>query len=328
MTNKNWWLRFGCFLTGYNYQLVTGSSEVAVKSVKRNTSALLIVCILWAFIGYTFASRYLKCNVLPSLVGALVMCVVVVQIERQIILATRPDRMLYIFRSVIAVVMALLGSIIMDQIIFKEDIERAKTASMDNEVDSLVQKRTAALQKQIRDVNTLLLQTQNEKMAISSESPMVHYETSEQTNSTSFDKNRVTGISQNLKKNNTNRKTVTSVPNPRYGLIPGLNAQIAGLLLQKQKKDSILLEVRPSVAAELKSYHGFIDELKIMFGLITGSGVALCVWLMWILFFLGIELFILVSKKGEGSTDYESTIEHQMTIQLRKLGLLSRAGLD
>ena len=56
---KNWWIRFGCFLTGYNYSIVRNSSEVAAKTVKRYTSAMLIVCILWAFIGYCFTRRYL-----------------------------------------------------------------------------------------------------------------------------------------------------------------------------------------------------------------------------------------------------------------------------
>ena len=74
---NNWWIRFGCFLTGYNYAIVRNSSEVAAKAVKRYTSALLIVCLLWSFIGYSFAERYLESVLIGSIVGAIIAVVII-----------------------------------------------------------------------------------------------------------------------------------------------------------------------------------------------------------------------------------------------------------
>ena len=51
-----------------------------------------------------------------------------------------------------------------------------------------------------------------------------------------------------------------------------------------------------------------------MFTIISESGVALGVWLLWICFLLGIELFILVSKIGETPNDYDGTIKHQIGV--------------
>ena len=68
---KNWWIRFGCFLTGYNYNIVRNSSEVAAKALKRYTSAMVIVCILWAFIGYVFTDRYLHGGKWGSIAGSI-----------------------------------------------------------------------------------------------------------------------------------------------------------------------------------------------------------------------------------------------------------------
>jgi hypothetical protein len=56
---KDLWLKLGCFLTGYNYDILKTCSEVAAKSVKRYTAAMFIICIIWAFVGYTFTQRYL-----------------------------------------------------------------------------------------------------------------------------------------------------------------------------------------------------------------------------------------------------------------------------
>ncbi|MGB3616545.1 MAG: DUF4407 domain-containing protein, partial [Catalinimonas sp.] len=111
---KNWWLRVGCFVTGYSYALVRNSSEAVAKTVKKYLSAILIVSILWGVIGFNFSARYLATDIWASLAVAFVMVVVVVQIERQIILARGSNLWAGLFRVVIALVMAIIGSVIID----------------------------------------------------------------------------------------------------------------------------------------------------------------------------------------------------------------------
>lgn len=146
---KNWWIRFGCFLTGYNYNTVRNSSEVAAKAVKRYTAAMVIVCILWSFIGYTFTQRYLQANLLGCIAGAAIAVVIIVQIERQIILSMHPNAGLFIFRGCLALMMALLGAVIIDQIILKQDIELEKISYVQKRVDDVLPSRTNELKKQI-----------------------------------------------------------------------------------------------------------------------------------------------------------------------------------
>ena len=108
MTMKNWWLKFGCFLTGYNYNLLTQCSEVSAKEVKRFTSALLIISVIWFFIGYAFTNRYLHFGIPGSMIGGLISVFLVVQIERQIIMQTSKNRSTLLVRGLIAIVMAFL----------------------------------------------------------------------------------------------------------------------------------------------------------------------------------------------------------------------------
>jgi hypothetical protein len=121
---KDFWVRLGCFMTGYNYMIVRNSSEATAKAVKKYLSALLIVCTLWGFVGYAFTRRYLHGEWYISLIGALIMVLMVIQIERQIILSIGRNRMAYAFRVLIGIVMAVLGSVILDQIIFKDDVNK------------------------------------------------------------------------------------------------------------------------------------------------------------------------------------------------------------
>src|SRR5687768_1886823 len=102
------WLRFGCFLTGYNFKIVSNCSELSIKRVIRYTSSLLIMCLLWAFIGFAFTGRYLKGDSYECLAAIFIMIFLIVQIERQIILSSKGNRLLHVFRFVIAIAMALI----------------------------------------------------------------------------------------------------------------------------------------------------------------------------------------------------------------------------
>ena len=84
---SNWWLKFGCYLIGYNYELLIECGEASRKSVKKYTSAMLIVIIIWIANGYNFATIYVnQGNILAGLIAALVCSIIIVQIERQIII--------------------------------------------------------------------------------------------------------------------------------------------------------------------------------------------------------------------------------------------------
>jgi hypothetical protein len=69
---------------------------------------------------------------------------------------------------------------------------------------------------------------------------------------------------------------------------------------------------------------GFLDELKVMYRLISGSWIALAFWLLWILFFMFIELLVLFSKLGDKGSDYEQVVLHHMNLQVSRLEALSR----
>src|SRR5947207_1764685 len=125
---KDLWMKFGCFLTGYSYPVMRHCSEGSVKAIKRYVSAILIVGMVWCCIGYAFTARYLHGGKAASLLSAVMMLILVVQIEKQIILSI--GRKSWAFRFLIGVLMAIIGSVMLDQIIFKDDIEKAKIGSI------------------------------------------------------------------------------------------------------------------------------------------------------------------------------------------------------
>ncbi|MEO6681816.1 MAG: DUF4407 domain-containing protein, partial [Ginsengibacter sp.] len=93
---------------------------------------------------------------------------------------------------------------------------------------------------------------------------------------------------------------------------------------RKASLDSNLLALRPMVEKDIRSKVGFLDELKVMYKLISESHIALTVWLLWFFFLLGLEMFVLISKTSEKQNDYEATVLHHMNIQMKRLKALDR----
>jgi hypothetical protein len=325
---KNWWIKFGCFLTGYNYRILMNSSEVAVKALKRYTSAMLIVCLMWSFIGFVFTERYIKDDLLSAMLGGAALCFIIIQIERQIILSTNLNKIMYVFRTCIAVVMALIGSIIVDQIIFQKDIELGKIETLNQKVNKIMPDRAKEMKSQIRELDQSITMKDLERKKLIED--VTSHPTIKSVSSLTKREPVITNSpdsSQTKKPTvifvNTNSISTTSIPNPNIALLNPLNAQITELRNAKSVKETSLIKLRSDLEKEIKDKTGFLDELIVMVNLIKGSSVALFVWLLWLFFLIGIELFVLFSKKGDQDNDYDMTIKHHMELQKRKLRLMA-----
>lgn len=268
-----------------------------------------------------------------AIAGAVVMVVVIIQIERQIILSVRPSRWLLLFRGIIASMMALLGAIIIDQIIFKEDIELAQIKFTEQNVREALPGRTEDLRLQIQQLDSVIARKEIDRKELVddiSKNPTIRTVTTQNqpttVTSSVTDSNRITRTNSRVV--NTTSTTVGSIVNPKLEMLGPLDQQIAGLRMQKREKDSALLTLRPELEREIKAKVGFLDELKVMYSLVTDSGVALAVWLIWFFFLFGLEMLVLISKSTEKKNDYEETVMHQMNIQLKKLELLGKATHD
>lgn len=323
------WLKIGCFLTGYNYYILKNCSEVSKKSVKKYTAAMIIMCLLWGIIGYSFASRYLHARPFISIACSLVFIIVIIQIERQIIMQTHKNNYLQVFRGIIAVMMAIIGSIIIDQIIFKDDIELEKEQFINKKVEKIYPDRAEIRQKQIDDLKKQWLDKDSQRTALNKSIqttpfikvtnvqgnlvPEVHYVT-----------DPVSGSSI-PKTTYVNKSTVstTQTVNPNIALIAPLDSQMTSLQRMIISQGDSLSNLRVSIERTLKEKTGFLDELNIMFSLLGKSFPALVVYLIWFFLLLGLEFFILMNKRHEKKTDYDAMIAHQMDMHVKKLSLLS-----
>lgn len=329
---KHLWVRFGCFMTGYNYNILRNCSEAAFKSVKKYTAAMLIVCILWFFIGFTFAHRYLALSLPGCMLAGVLSTVIIVQVEKQIVLSINPGRLLLVFRGCLAFMMSILGAVIIDQILFEKDIEIEKISYVSEKVDRILPSKTEELRRQITALDTTITRKEEEKeryVEDISKRPTMTTTTTQ----TATKKVPVHSVTSNGR-DTTILKTVsettvgtTPVPNPKIALMASLESAIESLRRQRSQKENELLHMRPELEKSMRANTGFLDELTIMARMLSASYVALGFWFLWVLFFLFIEMLVLFSKMGDRSNDYEKTVLHHMNLQMRRLDALGK-GLE
>ncbi|MFT3979249.1 MAG: DUF4407 domain-containing protein [Ferruginibacter sp.] len=322
------WIKMGCFLTGYNYGILKNCSEVSKKAVKKYTAAMIIMCLLWGIIGFSFASRYLHAGPGISIACSLVFVIVIIQIERQIIMQTHKNNYLQLFRGIIAVMMAIIGSIIIDQVIFKDDIELEKEQFINKKVEAIYPDRADIRQKQIDQLKSQLAEKDSQRTVLNDNiQRMPLIKTTTVQNIPVQERFKETDLTGNIKEGTKTvtkpASTVSQIPNPNIALIAPLDSQINSLQRLIISQGDSLSHLRASIERTLKEKTGFLDELNIMFSLLRKSAPALIVYLIWFFLLLGLEFFILMNKRHEKATDYDAMIAHQMNMHVKKLNLLS-----
>ena len=55
----NWWVKFGCKLTGWSSEVLAQCSEASRSQLSKYTSALIILILIWGVTGFCFAQRYI-----------------------------------------------------------------------------------------------------------------------------------------------------------------------------------------------------------------------------------------------------------------------------
>ncbi|HLS94275.1 uncharacterized protein DUF4407 [Sphingobacterium allocomposti] len=310
---KDWWLKFGCFLTGFNYSLVKNSSEQSSKNVKKYTSAMLLIVLIWFFIGYSFATRYLHLAPWGGIVGGLLMGFVIIQIERIIILSTKISPWSSLFRILLALVMSILGAFIMDQITFKDDIELRKAEVMDQRVKAAVQQSENDIQKQLHDLDVMIAKANHKYDAVSADlkkNPVIV---------TSYTNRSVTRDEKGKEINTTQSTNKSVMENPKKLEMEQLHRQIEALQNKKFELAASITTIKERKEKELKAATGFLDELNLLHDVVTSSRIGLFVYLLFLFFFLAIELFVLVIKLTDKESDYDKLIQHQTDVRVKML---------
>lgn len=322
--------KFACFLIGWNATLLKECGESSRRTLRKYMSAIIILSIIWGTIGYCFAERYIG---LESLIGKLstsfVFMTIIICVERYIILTGRLSKIMATVRVLIAMLMAVLGSTIFDQIIFKNDVEFEKKEYITEKVNSEVPKRNQLIENELRALQADIDSLSRINAYLSEE-----IEKKPATQITTYDNvKKAVGIDDegNPIYANEVSKTTHVIANPL------IEQRKANEEISKQYNDrkvnlqNLKLETEKNVREEFEaSSTGFLQELEILFKqIIFKKPIAAAFYIFLFLFLMLLEMLVVMTKGGDGDSDYDLIVQHQQRIKAETLkrmeeGLLSK----
>lgn len=305
----------GCFLIGWNKEILKECGEASYRQYRKLLSAICIMMVLWGTIGYCFADRYINIESC-----ALKLCVsvafmfIVLCVERVIILTVGRARLMGVMRVLLALCMAILGSCIFDQIIFRNDIQQTIQEHREDVIKETIVKRMSIYENDERrisnDMDSLnsISISLGEELAKNPTIKSVNTSTQEQT----------VGVDEmgRPKKIKVQTTDVVNIPNPLTEQLKAVHEQIK---IYQEQLEQIRLDKKDlaeKVTSEVtKRPLGFIEELEATLEVVSNSWISLAFYVILFCFLTFLELFVLTIKMGENKCDYELIVEHQLNLK-------------
>lgn len=315
----NIFTKFGCYLIGWNPAILKDCGEASHRMLKRYISAIVILSIIWGAIGFCFAERYMG---IESFIGkvatSLIFILVIICIERFIILAVGKLGMAGVFRFVLAIMMAVLGSAVFDQIIFHQDISVKMKEVRTEQINKEIPKRMAYLDSDIKRV-TLLIDSIGEAN-ISLYQKLAKNPVIVATNVSTTTKENGKDADGKPNIETINNVTKVNVENPLSGQVKANESALKIYQNQLDEYQKMKISIADVVRSEYeKAPIGFLEELKALMSILREDTVALIFYLFLFGFLLFLELLVVSSKSGDSTSDYDLIVEHQLNIKKETL---------
>lgn len=312
-----WMNKLSCFLIGWNYRMLTECSEASKKALHRYTGAVLLMMLIWAFIGYCMAQRYFDLNNAGALCTGFVFSLVILLIERQIILIVGKSKITMVFRGVLACCMALIGATVIDQYMFGKDIEAQMGAIVEERAETQFSYRKQIVEQQ-RILCQVELDSLNREAARLSEEiakkPMV---------TTTVYNRQPTGQLDSLGKPiMALGYQQTTIPSPKHKDLERVTQRIEVLQKDLNIYAEKLHSLREDLLAENRNNIGLLTELDVTFSkqVIFSSLASTIFYCGVFVFFLMIELLVVSGKwSSKSKCDYEAMVESAQNAHIKRV---------
>lgn len=309
---KDIWTKFLCHFIGWDYNLLKECSTASKKALHRYAGAVMLLMLIWAYIGYGMASRYFKIEQdYVKVIIAIIFSLVIWMIERQIILIVGKNSVVGCFRVGLACIMACIGATIIDQTIFGKDIEA--------NISEVVNERTnsdVAYRKQ--DIEAEMTQNQQELDSLDIKAALLSADIYK--NPTISTKN-VKAIGVDSLGKPIYAIEQTPLPNPKQQDLERINSRIDVLRSNLDNSYKDLQCLRDTLWKQHKENIGILDELRVTFSdkVILSGWESIAFYSLIFLFFILVECFVVTGKLCSKPCDYEILVERQQERKIKQI---------
>lgn len=305
----------GCLLIGWNKDILSECGEASHRQFRKLISAICIMMVMWGTIGYCFADRYINIeSCVLKLCVSLAFMFIILCVERVIILTVGKARLMSTMRVMLALCMAVLGSCIIDQIIFSNDIQQTIHDQREDVTKETIYKRLAVFESDMQRITHEMDSLSKATITLGEE--LAKHPTIKSVNVSTTE--QIVGVDENgnPKKVNNRSTEIVNIPNPLTGQLNANNEQIQLYQNQLEQLRQDKKEIAEKVTVEIHSRPvGFIEELEATLKVVSNSWISLAFYIVLFCFLAFLELFVLTIKMGETKCDYELIVENQLKLK-------------
>jgi len=312
-------------MIGWNYYILQRCGEASHKQFRKLVSAICIMMVIWGTIGYCFAENYINIEAMGGKIAvALAFLFLIINIERIIILTVGKAYFMATMRVFLAVLMAVLGSCIFDQIIFRNDIAETLALNRETKIKEVVKQRIEILDDDVVRLNLAMDSLSRNIESLSNEiasNPIIKTKnvSSSRTNTGMTDEDgkpiysSTSVVSEQSFENPKKHQLDTSME-----LYKKYTSQVDSLTKNKMNIQDIVIQ-------EFKNKpSGFMEELQATYDMVTQSSVTTAFYLILFFVLLCLELFVVSIKFGDKKCDYDLLVERQLNVKQEVLQKMER----
>lgn len=306
------WTKFLCRFIGWDYNILKECSAASKKALHRYAGAVMLLMLIWAYIGYGMATRYFKVEQdYTKVIIAIIFAFVIWMIERQIILIVGKNLFVSIGRFLLALIMACLGAMIIDQTILAKDIDAQKIFEIEHDTDSILEYRRSILEAQQREYFA-------EMDSLEKQSNKLTDEINKQPNVYTWARSAVGVDSIGQPVYATNQ---IPMPNPKIQDRDRINNRIDMIQKELDDRGNRLQALRDTAYKEAQENFGLLRELKITLSdkVIFSGWQSKFFYCLIFGFFLIIECLVVFGKIFSNKCDYEILVERQQERKIRQI---------
>lgn len=312
-------------MIGWNHDILSRCGEASHKQFRKLVSAISIMMMIWGTIGYCFADNYIN---IESLIGkicvAFAFLFLIINIERIIILTVGKARLMGTMRVLLAFLMAVLGSCIFDQIIFRNDIAETLALNREKKIKEVVKQRIEFLDQDVARIELAMDSLSRNIEALSDEvtkNPVI--KTSNVTTAKTYtgqldaDGKPITSTTTTVNQQSfANPKTVQL--NTSMQLYEKYTSQVDSLTKSKMNIQDLVIKDFNSKPT------GFLEELQALIDMVCQSVITLIFYFVLFFVLLFLELFVVSIKFGDKKCDYDLLVERQLNVKQEVLEKMER----